>query len=392
MTDILIEIGPGTVRGPNDAPAEWVSAGLECIDDEIALIDDHPVSVAEVWREVLRSILRSPAGTVVLVCPTWWASSRIDLVCDAARTMATEVVVLQRTRALCAGLPDRAPTVAEITGEFVVVTRPRAGIVVVPRPCGAEAVARRVDGATAVLVDAPAGVDGASALGAAIADRLRADSVAVSIADDEWVRRGAATLVLPLSDTPADSEKRPRIQLNRRGVAVLAGTVLSVAALCGGLAMRHDTSDPVAEDMPMTLLVEGRVGVKVPAQWSVQRITSGPGSARVQVVSSLHSDIAVHVTQSSIPSHQTQEMAAESLRRALNEQPLGVFVDFNPADRRVDRPAVTYREVRAGHHIVWAVLVDDALRIAIGCQSGPGREELVRDACDQAIQSAHAVF
>ena len=38
------------------------------------------------------------------------------------------------------------------------------------------------------------------------------------------------------------------------------------------------------------------------------------------------------------------------------------------------------------------MLTDDDVRIAIGCQSGPGREWLVRDACDQAIQSAHAVF
>src|SRR4029077_9102531 len=40
----------------------------------------------------------------------------------------------------------------------------------------------------------------------------------------------------------------------------------------------------------------------------------------------------------------------------------------------------------------WAVLVDDSLRIAIGCQSAPGHEEAVREACDQAIRSAHGVF
>jgi type VII secretion-associated protein (TIGR03931 family) len=178
----------------------------------------------------------------------------------------------------------------------------------------------------------------------------------------------------------------------RRGAAVLTGALVSAATLCGGFAMQNDTPDPVADDMPLTLLVEGRLGVKVPAQWVVERITSGPGSARVQIVSSQHPDIALHITQSSIPRHHTWEMAAESLRQALNEQPLGVFVDFNPADRRVDRPAVTYQEMRADHHIQWVVLVDDALRIAIGCQSAPGREQLVRDACDQAVQSAHAVF
>jgi type VII secretion-associated protein (TIGR03931 family) len=142
----------------------------------------------------------------------------------------------------------------------------------------------------------------------------------------------------------------------------------------------------------MTLLVEGRVGVKVPVQWEVQRITTGPGSARVQVVSPSDADIVLHITQSSIPSHQTLPMVADTLRKVLGEQPSGVFVDFNPADRRADRPVVTYREMRTDHEVAWTVLTDDDVRIAIGCQSGPRREHRVRDACDQAIQSAHAVF
>jgi len=69
-----------------------------------------------------------------------------------------------------------------------------------------------------------------------------------------------------------------------------------------------------------------------------------------------------------------------------------VFVEFDPADRRAGRPVVSYREIRADHHIAWVVFVDESLRIAIGCQSAPGHEEAVRDACDQAIRSAHAVF
>jgi len=144
--------------------------------------------------------------------------------------------------------------------------------------------------------------------------------------------------------------------------------------------------------MPMTLLVEGRVGVLVPAQWVVQRVTSGPGSARVQVVSPTDAGVAVHVTQSSLPPHQSRDALAESLRSALDHEPDGVFVDFNPADRRAGQLVVTYREVRAGHHIAWVVLFDESLRIAIGCQSAPGHDEAVREACDQAIRSAHAVF
>jgi type VII secretion-associated protein (TIGR03931 family) len=112
----------------------------------------------------------------------------------------------------------------------------------------------------------------------------------------------------------------------------------------------------------------------------------------VQVVSPSDADVVVHITQSSIPAHQTLTMVADTLRSALAEEPSGVFTDFNPADRRADKPAVTYREMRAEHEVAWTVLTDDGVRIAIGCQSGPHREHLVREACDQAIQSAHAVF
>jgi type VII secretion-associated protein (TIGR03931 family) len=144
--------------------------------------------------------------------------------------------------------------------------------------------------------------------------------------------------------------------------------------------------------MPMTLLVEGRVGVMVPAQWVVQRVTTGPGSARLQVASPTDADIAVHVTQSPLPLHQSQAQVAASLRSALRDEPDGVFVEFNPSDRRADQPAVTYREIRAHHHIAWVVLTRGSLRIAIGCQSAPGRDAAVREACDEAIRSAHAVF
>jgi type VII secretion-associated protein (TIGR03931 family) len=245
------------------------------------------------------------------------------------------------------------------------------------------------------LVDAPAGVIGAALIGASVADHLRANGIAVSVADDDCVQRAAATWLARQQGQvpdPEAAEVLPPIHRNRRGMAVLAGAAVCVAALCGGFAVGDDKSVPPSMGMPMTLLVEGRVGVKVPVQWAVQRITTGPGSARVQVVSPSDADIVVHITQSSVPSHQTMAMVAETLRTALAEQPRGVFVDFNPADRRADKPAVTYRENRADHEVAWTVLIDDGVRIAIGCQSGPRREELVRDACDQAIQSAHAVF
>ena len=49
MTEVIIELGPGTVRGRNDAPPELISAALECIDDDIALFDERPVAVRDLW-------------------------------------------------------------------------------------------------------------------------------------------------------------------------------------------------------------------------------------------------------------------------------------------------------------------------------------------------------
>jgi type VII secretion-associated protein (TIGR03931 family) len=386
VTAVVVEVGPGTVRGPNDARADWISAALECVDDDIALIDDRPVSVAEVWREVVGAAIGGAAETVVLVCPTWWSSSRVDRVYEAARTVATNVEVLRRASVLADGFS----TVVEIAPEHVVVSRPGRDVVVVMSADGPAAVAGVAGASAAAVVDAPVGVEGADVFGMAIAERLRAEGISVSIAERDFVRRAVAALRARKQDDGVDAES-PR-QRNRRGAAALAGTLMSVAALCGGFAGRTDKSEPSSMGTPMTLLVEGRVGVKVPAQWAVQRVTTGPGSARVQVVSPSDADIVVHITQSSIPSHQTLAMVADTLRNALAEEPTGVFADFNPADRRADKPAVTYREVRAEHEVAWTVLTDDGVRIAIGCQNGPHREHLVRDACDQAIQSAHAVF
>jgi type VII secretion-associated protein (TIGR03931 family) len=52
---------------------------------------------------------------------------------------------------------------------------------------------------------------------------------------------------------------------------------------------------------------------------------------------------------------------------------------------------VTYREVRASHQVRWTVLLDGAVRISVGCQSRPGGEDAVRDVCEQAVRSAHAI-
>jgi type VII secretion-associated protein (TIGR03931 family) len=164
-----------------------------------------------------------------------------------------------------------------------------------------------------------------------------------------------------------------------------------LAVVGGFVAVQGSGSGSHADNVPMTLLVEGRVGVMVPATWTPRRITSGPGSARVQVVSPADGDIALHITQSLVPFPSTLGHTADSLRTAMAEDVAGVFVEFNPSDHRADRSAVTYREIRQERRIEWAVVVDGAVRIAVGCQSTLGREHLIREACDRAIRSAHAV-
>jgi type VII secretion-associated protein (TIGR03931 family) len=388
MTGVVVEAGPATVRGPNHADTEWVSAGIGGIDDELTLIGDRPVAVADVWRTVMHDVIGGSAETIALVCPTWWASSRVDRVRDAACAVAKDVLMLQRAQVLRDGLPGRLTTVVEIAPEFVVVSPPDGDMQVVTRG-DTDAVLAKIPMSMAVLLDGSEGVEGACPLVAEIADRLRANGVAVTIADRDWVRRAVDPVAS--REHARGPETRPAGYRGRRATAVLVGTLLSAAALCGGFAARQDAPRPAA-NMPMTLLIEGRVGVMVPAQWEVQRVTSGPGSARVQVVSPTDADVAVHVTQSSLAPHQSHDAVAESLRSALSQQPDGVFVEFDSSDRRADQPVVTYREVRADHHIAWVVLVDESLRIAIGCQSAPGHEEAVREVCDQAIRSAHAVF
>ena len=237
VTDVVVEVGPGTVRGPCDAPAQLVSAALECIDDELALIDDHPSAVADVWREVMRSAVGACDGTVVLVCPTWWASRRINVVRDAAADAATDVVVLQRSCVLADQLSASTWAVVEIAPEFVVVSRDGRALVVVSRlddpDVVAEMVAGEVGAPAAVLVDAAVGVNGAGPLAVAIADRVRARGVSVSIADQDWVLRAVPAT---RSRQPDDRVRRgkppaapaPRSGGTGRSPAVAGGTVCRI--------------------------------------------------------------------------------------------------------------------------------------------------------------------
>ncbi|MEW2481493.1 type VII secretion-associated protein [Mycobacterium sp. NPDC049093] len=382
MTSAVIEVGPVTVRGPGPVAANLAAVAVAGIDDEIVLIEDEPVAVSDLWVEVLGAA-GAGAGTLILVCPTWWTADRCDRARDAV--MGSEVVVMQRVQALSASLPAGSAVVVEIADDVVMVSGVHAGRVGLARHAedgpDADTVVRAVlaiAGRSAeVVVDAPVEVPGAVTLGNEVVAALRHRDVVATMAD---ARSWRNTLVAP--DTPADEQLGRRSRTGR--FAMCAASAL--AAALGGIAFA--AHGPPTDHRSMTVLVEGRVGVQIPAGWTVRRSTEGPGSARVEVVSPTDPELMIHLTQSGVG----DGTVADTLRRTLHEQPAGVFVDFEPSAVVAARQVVSYREVRTGREIRWAVFVDGAVRIAVGCQSAPGHGEAVRWACEAATRSAHAVF
>lgn len=370
MSRAVVEIGPAVVRGPNPADAELVSAALDAIDDELVLVGERAVSVTELWTELMR-VAVCDADTVVLVCPTWWPSARIERVRQA--TAAPDVEVIGRA-ALLQGR-TRA-TVVEIAKELIVVTRPGARTVVIAN-IGHEVVEKVV--AAAGSAD-PVLIDGAGGpLTDEIFTQLRHNGIDARPVDEDAIRQAP-----PTPDPTAVPEP-----IRPRRTAVLVGALASMVAVCGAFGLRGGGDR--APEIASTVLAEGRVQVMVPAGWPVEHITTGPGSARVQITSPTDDGIVLHLTQSVGPPESDLVQTAASLRKALSGEPGDVFVDFNPVDSRAGRTAVTYRELRAHHHVAWTVLADAGVRIAIGCQTAPGDEDRVRDVCDQAISSAHAI-
>ncbi|HEX2214083.1 MAG TPA: type VII secretion-associated protein, partial [Mycobacterium sp.] len=128
MSDIVIEVGPSTVRAPYELPAELVSAAIQYIDDDLALLGERAVRVADLWAELVSRAAGEDADAVVLVCPTWWSTARIDTVRLAAESVVAEAAVERRTPLL----QVEGATVVEIAAELVVVTRAGATAAVIP--------------------------------------------------------------------------------------------------------------------------------------------------------------------------------------------------------------------------------------------------------------------
>ena len=382
MNTAVVEVGPQTVRGHRSVAGERLSVAIECIDDKIALLEGRLVEVRRLWSDLIEAATGECAQTLVLVFPTWWSPNRVQLISDAARSLAAEVLVLQRKAVLS---PEGTATVVELSEEFCVIAAPDAEVEVLLR--GDPDLAGLLMTATEVLIDVPAGV---SPLTAALTTRLWAAGISVTSSDREAIMHGVrAGLAKRRLSVPPVGQAGAR----RRAAAVLAGAVMSLAAIGGGWAAQVIGGPRPTETSATStlLLVEGRVAVHVPAQWVVEHITAGPGSARVRVSAPSGELAALHVTQSTGEASTTIAEVAETLKRALESERPGVFVNLNPNGSVGARPAVTYREVRAASETSWAVVVDGATRVAIGCQSPPGRPEAIREACVHAVQSAHVL-
>jgi type VII secretion-associated protein (TIGR03931 family) len=411
----IIEAGPGTIRRLCCGTGELVdaqtserhTAALGAIDDQVALVGGCPVTVASLWRDALRSLdCGSPDATeaIVVVHPSWWPALRVGVVTAAANGVVAQPRSWLLTAASTAS--PEATVVVEIAERLVSIAGDpkRERLVAVPRRTGlrsvaeevAAAVARMARGSTSVvLIDAPSAVAGAATLATLIVAAVRdADNgQAAVVVDDARLPRLAQSIRLREDDLSQPAAHSggfgPRVW-KRSGVAA-AGFVLAVAAPAVAAVDRNGA--PATVVAPTTFLVEGRVALTAPADWTAQRVTGGPGSARLRVTSPSDPEVALHVTQSPVPdtTHATFNGTAERLKRAIDAEPAGVFVDFNPSAVSVGRSAVTYREIRAGHQVRWTVLLDGAVQISIGCQSRPGGEDAVREVCEQAVRSAHAL-
>jgi type VII secretion-associated protein (TIGR03931 family) len=404
MRPHVIEVGPVSMRrlccgGSTVADAEAERTAFESIDDRVALVDVRPVAVESLWDDVLGSIDCGTSDQVTIVHPSWWSPGRVDVVSTAARRLVGASETRPRSWLLAQASPgksERDTLVVEIASEIVVVTgtamaaETRRG----DQSEVAEAVTRSVvamasDAAATVVIDAPATVHGAGTLAASIAKRLPGShGMNVVLVDDIRLRRLAGELKSADQRSPeTDTHAPPGRDRHRRALTLavpLVGAIVSIVAL------QRDTRPHADDRLATTSVVEGRVALEVPVQWSMRRVVAGPGSARLQITSPADPEVALHVTQSRV-ALSSLAATAEFLKGAIDAAPAGVFVDLNPSDRSAGRPAVTYREIRSGRDIRWTVWVDKAVRVSIGCQSHSGGGDAVRRECDVAVRSARVL-
>ncbi|GAS97256.1 type VII secretion-associated protein, Rv3446c f amily, C-terminal domain protein [Mycolicibacterium canariasense] len=372
-----VVFGPATVRGACAVPAELVGAGLAALDDRHTVVDDRVVEVDAVLGDIVGTAAGDGPREIVLICPGWWPAARLHRVRAAAAGHCPEVVVLQRPQVYRRAHPD-VEVLIEIADEFVVAGALTDGAytaaLVVPRQADpADAVVSGLGGPASVLVDVPTAVAGARTVATDIAARLRRGGTDVAITGDRQLSR-AATGWADTTTAAGDSSRRILPWIVAAGLLAVSATTLA-------LPDEPDSGTTVS-------VVEGRVAARVPTGWTVERITAGAGSRRVQAVEP-GGNRAVLIVQSRAEADLAA--TAATLDTALQRQDPGVFTALRTAVERGGRTVIGYTETRAGREIDWAVFLDGAVRIAVGCQSPPGQAARMVAVCDEVIRSAHGI-
>ena len=379
IRDVMIVAGPATICGPAAVDAELADAAISCIDDDIGLVGFKVRDAQQIWCDVIADAAGSSTARVSVVCPAFWPPNRIGRIREAARTVASEVVILDRREALRKVVGQPCCPVVEVGEDLVVLARPGGPATALRRSSRALAdlVVHGLDDAPSVIIDVPAGIVGAAQVAAELSNLLG--------------RRGTDVTILGCADLCPDVEAQiGQRRWKTRGLmlasAVVVIALLILAALPGHGRSPGAPAAAVVTEAELTWLVEGQVAMQVPAGWTADRVVSGRGSARVRVASPHEPRRIIHLTQTSVPARPSLAESARALRTAAAGLRAGVITDFNDAATAAGRAAVTYREVRADYAVQWTVLLGDTVRIAIGCQ-GPD----IADACDVAIRSAHRV-
>ncbi len=402
VTDVVLELGPGFVRRvyPDIAAApdqETVSAVLNGIDDTVVLLDGHPADVASLWRRVIASVCGPNCESLTVVHPTWWSKPRVDRFIQLAMSFArnTDVVALSRSHLLGGEETDRPVVVIEVDDSFVAISRGAELVTLLDRFTEVERVTDAAmdagDPLARFVIDVPDALPGGESYAATIRKALSHRGVNVvamdvgEVAERDFSGRKAEARPGAHLDRGVTATAR---RLTPRGVVA----ILVVLMVCGvGVVLaRSDLPQSTAGDPDAagTNLVEGRVVVRIPLHWNIEKITAGPGSRRVRVTSPDDASLALHITQSYAPGV-TMGETAEVLQQALElANAVEVFRDFNRDGERAGRPAITYREMRASREIAWSVVVDGSMRIGIGCQSPSGHERDIQAVCDAAVRSA----
>ncbi|MBA0045724.1 type VII secretion-associated protein [Mycobacteroides sp. LB1] len=445
-TRVAIEVTETAVRARTEdgirvAGHTDIRSAVAALDDDMALLPGRVVPSRALWAALFESLLTDQNAPVrldsmLLIHPTTWSPGRLTLLSSAARMMAATLTLRPRALALAergvrADLSGRAFVVVEVSPTEVAVAVVGRGSTGEPASAVchleerswetksvadvARAVARAVEdivrngrpGVAAIVVDSTDNEMGEAIVDAV--DRIGLTPGVSQVAEDSVFRDvNRAPRVSASTDEPADepavgrapewtpaaparSASRlprwwPAAAIGLAAAIVVTGVVLTVAST------RGRQPSPPTPAMATSLLVEGRVQFMVPAEWAVRRIPAGgAGSARVEVISPKDPEAMVHMTQVRVKSTETLALAAETLRAAMEKEPSGVFTDFTADDRKMGRPAVTYTEVREGHDIAWTVLLDDALRIGVGCQFKKDSYADVQQACELAVRTAQAV-